>query len=155
MEQGWVIEVDPDGSFHDLEAIAEDVRREYFPEIERLEVRWGRKIGRRARQSIRLGSYDSSTRMVRIHPLLDTPKVPAWFIQSIIHHEYLHRVLGPAHNRRFHRHETRFRYYRESKMWLHRHLPMLLGRRPRPARRSVRRPPSDTREVQTALFGEP
>jgi hypothetical protein len=117
---------------HDLRALAASVRAAYFPDHELLEIQWGKKITRRRRQSIRLGSYDPETKTIRIHPLLDSQRVPSWFIESIIHHEYLHHLLGARHNRRFQRHERGFRYHRESRVWLKRYLPMLLGRRPLP-----------------------
>ena len=86
------------------------------------------------RRSIRLGSYNHLTAEVRIHPMLNSPRVPAFFIQSVIHHEYLHHVLGPHHNRRFHQHERQFRYHRESQEWIRRNLFLLLGRpKTRPA----------------------
>jgi hypothetical protein len=69
------------------------------------------------------------TTEIRIHPLLNSPNIPAFFIQSVIHHEYLHHVLGPNHNRRFHANERKFRYYRESKEWLRRNVLVLLGRK--------------------------
>jgi len=42
-------------------------------------------------------------------------------------------MLGPSHNRRFHSHERKFRYHRESKEWIRRNLFLLLGRRARRA----------------------
>ena len=47
----------------------------------------------------------------------------------MIYHEYLHHVLGPHHNRRFHQHERQFRYHRESQEWIRRNLFLLLGRK--------------------------
>lgn len=118
-------------SWHDLERVAEEVREEYFREYPRLPIRWGKRTAaRRKRSSIRLGSYDHTTSQIRIHPSLDNPTVPAYFIKSIIYHEYLHHVLGPSHNHRFRRHERKFRFYREARAWLRRNLPVLLGRRP-------------------------
>lgn len=123
---------------HDLQRLAEEIHREYFAEIRPLPIQWGRQIGRRRRRSIRLGSFDHLSKLIRIHPSLAHKSVPAYFIQSVIHHEYLHHLLGPAHNARFHRHERQFRYFRESKEWLKRHLPALLGsKRQRPTNRPV------------------
>jgi hypothetical protein len=82
----------------------------------------GKRIQRKSRRSIRLGSYNHITTEIRIHPSLNAHNIPAYFIQSIIHHEYLHYLLGPNHNRRFHSHERKFRYYRESKEWIRRNL---------------------------------
>ena len=92
-----------------------------------LRVKWGQQITRKRRRSIRLGSYNHYTTEIRIHPLLNSPTIPAFFVQSIIHHEYLHHVLGPNHNRRFHSQERKFSYHRESKEWLRRNLWGLLG----------------------------
>lgn len=157
MQQELEIDGISEESAHDLGALAEAVRSEYFPTTRKLPILWGRKIERRKRQSIRLGSYDSRSRTIRVHPLLDSSRVPGWFIQSIIHHEYLHHVLGPRHNRRFHLNESRFRYHRESRLWLKRFLPMLLGYRPLPVRVIHPRPRPRLPERfadQYSLFGD-
>lgn len=117
--------------YYDLIALAGEIHREYFPGIPRISIRWGHRVSRKTRRSIRLGSYDHRSAEIRVHPSLDVPRVPRFFIQSIIFHEYLHHVLGPAHNRRFHHHERSYRYHRESKEWLKRNLFVLLGRRAR------------------------
>src|SRR5947207_8461173 len=122
---------------HYLASLAAEVHRTYFFKYPILQVRWGHQIQRKSRRSIRLGSYNHVTNEIRIHPSLNATHIPAFFIQSIIHHEYLHHVLGPTHNRRFHSHERKFHYYRESKEWIRRNLFLLLGRRAQ--RRSARR----------------
>ena len=116
-----------DNRHHYLTSLAAEVHRTYFQKYAPLSVKWGQQITRKKRRSIRLGSYNHSTSEIRIHPLLDSPEIPAFFIQSVIHHEYLHHVLGASHNRRFHSHERQFRYHRESKEWIRRHLWLLLG----------------------------
>lgn len=112
-----------------LDSLAAEIHRTYFLKYPPLPVRWGNQITRKRRRSIRLGSYNHHTAEIRIHPLLNAPQIPAFFIQSIIHHEYLHHVLGGSHNRRFHAHERQFRYYREAQEWIRRNLFMLLGRK--------------------------
>ena len=119
----------PENTQHHLDSLAGDVHRTYFFKIPPLPVRWGHQIARKRRRSIRLGSYNHHTNEIRIHPLLNSRHIPAFFIQSIIHHEYLHHVLGGSHNRKFHHHERQFRYYREAQEWIRRNLFMLLGRR--------------------------
>lgn len=118
---------------HHLPSLAAEVHSTYFFKAPPLRVRWGQQIARKKRRSIRLGSYNHVTGEIRIHPLLNSQEIPAFFIQSIIHHEYLHHVLGPNHNRRFHHHERQFRYYRESKEWIRRNLFVLLGMKKRVA----------------------
>ena len=116
---------------HHLESLAAEVHRTYFSKYPPLPVRWGHQISRKKRRTIRLGSYNHHTTEIRVHPILNAPQVPYFFIQSIIYHEYLHHVLGASHNRRFHHHERMFRYHRESQEWLRRNLFLLLGRRKR------------------------
>src|SRR4028118_1662331 len=84
---------------HHLESLAAEVHRTYFFKYPPLPVRWGQQITRKKRRSIRLGSYNHYTTEIRIHPILNARDVPAIFIMSVIHHEYLHHVLGPHHNR--------------------------------------------------------
>jgi hypothetical protein len=114
---------------HHLDSLAAEIHRTYFFRVPPLRVRWGHSITRKRRRSIRLGSYNHVTLEIRIHPSLNSPRIPAFFIQSVIHHEYLHHMLGANHNRKFHAHERQFRYHRESKEWLRRHLWGLLGLR--------------------------
>ncbi|MGZ7033126.1 MAG: hypothetical protein ACXVIJ_14295 [Thermoanaerobaculia bacterium] len=119
----------PENTHHHLQSLAAEVHRTYFPNRQPLTVRWGQQITRKKRRSIRLGSYNHVTNEIRIHPLLNSPGIPAFFVQSIIHHEYLHHVLGGSHNRRFHANERKFCYYRESQEWIRHNLFLLLGRR--------------------------
>jgi len=154
--EGWIIK-SPTVSMHNLASLASEVRAEYFPAADGIPVVWGRNTGRKRRRSIRLGSYHRGETLIRIHPLLNTSSVPVYFIQSIIHHEFLHHVLGPAHDRRFHRHERRFRFHREAKEWLSHNLPVLLGLRGKPkhvARRRLRARTGEPQAVQLPLFGE-
>jgi hypothetical protein len=146
----------PVDSPHPLESLAAEVHRTYFFKYPPLPVRWGQQISRKRRRSIRLGSYNHVTGEVRIHPVLNATHVPAFFIQSVIYHEYLHHVLGAQHNRRFHAHERQFRYHRESQEWIRRNLWLLLGRKrgelqPRRGRVAAPPPPPAV-SAQLALF---
>jgi hypothetical protein len=113
---------------HHLASLAAEVHRTYFFKYPPLPVRWGQQISRKRRRTIRLGSYNHRTSEIRIHPILNSPRIPRFFIQSVIYHEYLHHVLGARHNRRFHQHERKFHYHRESQEWIRRNLWLLLGR---------------------------
>jgi hypothetical protein len=138
----------PETAHHYLESLAAEIHRTYFFKYPPLPVRWGQQISRKKRRSIRLGSYNHATAEVRIHPILNLPSVPAFFVQSVIYHEYLHHVLGPHHNRRFHQHERQYRYHRESQEWIRRNLWLLLGR---PKKRAAVPVPA-FEAVQAALF---
>jgi hypothetical protein len=134
-----------------LESLADEVHRTYFFKYPPLPVRWGQQISRKRRRSIRLGSYNHHTTEIRIHPILNASSVPAFFIQSVIHHEYLHHVLGPHHNRRFHQHERQFRYHREAQEWIRRNLFLLLGRKKSELKRPAP-PPVFPQATQASLF---
>ncbi|HEU4520822.1 MAG TPA: hypothetical protein VFT12_02400 [Thermoanaerobaculia bacterium] len=136
---------------HHLDSLAAEVHRTYFYKFPPLPVRWGHQTSRKRRRSIRLGSYNHHTTEVRIHPLLNGPHVPAFFIQSVIYHEYLHHMLGGAHNRRFHAHERKYRYHREAQEWIRRNLFLLLGRR-RSEFQKQPPPPPPAPAPQMALF---
>ncbi|MEO8381498.1 MAG: hypothetical protein ABI779_17695 [Acidobacteriota bacterium] len=138
---------------HDpLESLAAEVHRTYFSKYPPLPVRWGQQITRKKRRSIRLGSYNHHTTEIRIHPILGAPQIPAIFIMSVIHHEYLHHVLGPHHNRRFHQHERQFRYHREAQEWIRRNLFLLLGRKKSELKRPAPPTPSGPQATQVSLF---
>jgi hypothetical protein len=130
-----------------LASLADEVHRTYFFKYPPLPVRWGQQISRKRRRTIRLGSYNHRTTEVRIHPILNSPRIPAFFIQSIIYHEYLHHVLGAHHNRKFHQHERKFAYHRESQQWIRANLWLLLGR---PRKKTAITPVVET--VQAVLF---
>lgn len=132
--------------------MADEIHVRYFSASKRLPVQWGKRSPQRKRRSIRLGSYDHSTEIIRIHPSLDSAVVPRFFIESIIYHEYLHHVLGPAHNARFHKHERRFHLHREAKQWLKRNLPLLLGRQNEVKRAIVASARPAQRPAQLQLF---
>src|SRR5205823_11643121 len=145
----------PEKTFHHLESLAGDIHRSYFSKIPPLGVRWGQQITRKRRRSIRLGSYNHATTEVRIHPLLNAPNIPTFVIESVIHHEYLHHMLGAHHNRKFHAHERKFRHHREAQEWIRRNLFVLLGRKRselQPRRGAVAIPPARPIAAQMALF---
>jgi hypothetical protein len=136
-----------------LQSLAAEVHRTYFYKYPPLPVRWGQQISRKRRRSIRLGSYNHHTAEIRIHPILNAPNIPAFFIQSVIHHEYLHHVLGAKHNRKFHHHERQFHYHRESQEWIRRNLFWMLGRKRTEVGRPVPSAPTPPAQVaQMALF---
>ena len=136
---------------HHLESLAAEVHGTYFSKYPPLPVRWGQQITRKKRRSIRLGSYNHHTTEIRIHPILNAPQVPAVFIMSVIHHEYLHHVLGAHHNRRFHQHERQYRHHREAQEWIRRNLFLLLGRKKSEIHRPVAPPAPVFQAVQASL----
>jgi predicted metal-dependent hydrolase len=91
------------------------------------------------RRSIKLGSYHASERLIRIHPALDQPFVPEYFIAFVIFHEMLHERIGTTrqgHGRRcvhppeFRALEARFPSAAEALRWEKENLGKLLRYKP-------------------------
>jgi len=145
------------GRAHDLARLADglfqrelahDFRGRVLPRLT-----WGRASRSRSRHSLRLGSYDYLSRLVRVHTVLDQPAVPDWFVRYVVFHELLHAALPSelgADGRRVH-HGARFRE-REAAYpdtprayaWEKEHLPVLIrsartGRPLKPPRRWIQR----------------
>jgi hypothetical protein len=136
------------GAAHDLASLAEELRREHFArEFERPEqlppITWGRGSQGRARRSLRLGSCEPDGRLVRVHPVLDQPGVPSFFVRFVLHHELLHVLIPPRqsddgrwihHGREFRARERAYPDYQRALRWEREHLGRLLrsARRGRP-----------------------
>ena len=123
----------PKGKHFDLVKLRDRVNQDYFEGRLRLDITWGRgaakKRPRRRRKgsfSIRLGSYDDRTKLIRIHPVLDRPEVPEFVIESIIYHEMLHAVIPPrpgktrrsVHPPEFRRMERLYERFEEAEAWI-------------------------------------
>lgn len=135
------------GAAHDLAALAEELRREHFaaefPSADALPpLTWGRGSPGRARHSLRLGSCNPDGGLVRIHPVLDQPAVPRFFVRYVLHHELLHAVIPPRpsrsgrwvhHGPDFRARERAYPDYERALRWEDEHIGRLL----RSARRGV------------------
>ena len=114
----------------------------YFQGSIRAQIGWGRMPMRRRRKSIRLGVYDHQTREIRIHPALDRPEVPAFFVEFIVFHEMLHQLFPSSgedgaprgssrrvhHPRAFRDREKAFPLYATALRWEKENLRLLLQR---------------------------
>ncbi len=100
------------GEHHDLQSIYDDLNEEWFENELGVCVTWGRRSPRRLRRrrSIRLGTYVGEDRLIRIHPVLDAPWVPRFFVAYVLFHEMLHTVVpAPVENGRQRFHTAEFR----------------------------------------------
>jgi len=124
----------PRGQVYDLREIFDRLNDSHFHGGVRAAIGWGRSAGRRRRKSIRLGVYDHQTREIRIHPSLDQPAVPLYFVEFIVFHEMLHQVFpssnGPGrrvhHPRALRDREKAFPLYRAALRWERENLRLLL-----------------------------
>lgn len=142
----------PRGAHHDLdgmarELLATELAAEFAPPGERApgsssqnaptrpHIGWGRRSPSRTRRSLRLGSYDADGHIVRIHPVLDQPAVPDWFVRYVVFHELLHVVFPVQrgaddrwihHGRAFRRRERAYPDHRRALAWERAHLTALI-----------------------------
>jgi hypothetical protein len=131
--------IEPRGLFHDLRAIRTDLNLRMFGGRVAPAITWGRWANLNGRRrTIRLGSYDDSLRLIRIHPALDQPWVPRHFVAAVVYHEMLHAVL-PAregggrrclHGDEFRRRERLLPGHQAAEAWLEANLHRLLRSRP-------------------------
>lgn len=153
------------GAHHDLaEIVAELLASEFtaLPAERRPRgLTWGRRGSRNPRRSLQLGSYDPETAFIRIHPVLDQPGVPRWFVRYVLFHELLHAELDrPSetarrarhHGREFHQRENAYPDTAPALAWQTHHLSALL----RSARTGKPMPVSESkrpaRVLQRLLF---
>jgi hypothetical protein len=124
------------GECFDLQALLEQVNTEHFEGKIVARIGWGRHTSKRRRKSIRLGVYDHKAKEIRIHPALDRPDVPRFFVEFIIFHEMLHQLFPSDrdtgrhvhHPRAFRIRERTFPKYAAAMAWERQHLQELLRR---------------------------
>jgi hypothetical protein len=123
------------GRVHDLASVYADVNSRFFGGRLRVPITWGRGVGRARRGGLTFGSYDPVLALIRIHPVLDRPGVPRYFLESVVHHEMLHHHMGGVpdragrtvyHTRAFREAEARFPRHGEARAWEKENLPDLL-----------------------------
>jgi predicted SprT family Zn-dependent metalloprotease len=127
-----------EGEVFDLRPIADRLNERYFGGKLRFEICWARRPTRRPRRmsNITLGVCHSHQRLIRIHPILDSTKVPLYYLQYIIYHEMAHLVAPTQvsssgrlkhHHADFYAIERDFGRYREAIDWQDRFLGTLMA----------------------------
>jgi hypothetical protein len=125
------------GKTHDLLALFRMLNEKYFGNQVDALVTWGKRSTQprtQPRRSIKLGSYSAVERLIRVHPVLDKPWVPRYFISYILYHEMLHHVIPASqgsgrrmlHPPIFLEREGVFRDYERSLAWEKAHIGRLL-----------------------------
>jgi hypothetical protein len=123
------------GRVYDLGSVFGDINQRFFDGRMSVPITWGRGVGRARRGGLTFGSYDPVLALIRIHPVLDRPVVPRYFLESVVHHEMLHHQMGGVsdragrtvyHTRAFREAEARFPKHREALAWEKQNLPELL-----------------------------
>lgn len=116
-----------EGTYHDILRLYHEINEEYFAGKLDLRITWYGRIAKKQRNQITFGLYVDSTRLVKVHRILDSPLVPAYFVKYVIYHEMLHHVC-PAyvdasgrkqiHSPEFRQQEMQFREYERATEWL-------------------------------------
>jgi hypothetical protein len=167
-EEPKAVALETKGRAYDLTALTERAVAGHFgPDFRPPPVTWGRRGRSRSRHTLRLGSYDYQARVIRIHPVLDQPSVPAWFVQFVLFHELLHAALDDMpepgtrklhHGPEFRRRERAHPDYQRAIDWERRNVGLMIASartgRPLPGT-DTQRPPAVRRAVdyvQRLLF---
>ncbi len=128
--------VEARGRVHDLQTLFDRLNAEHFEGQVEARIGWGAWRGGRRRRTIKTGVYVQDARLIRIHPSLDRPEVPEFYVAAVVHHEMLHQMV-PAleangrrvvHGDEFRRRERAYPDYARAKAWEEANLPVLLGR---------------------------
>ena len=87
----------------DLREMADDLNARYFEGRLKVDITWGRGAAapqtcrRRTRKTtLQLGSYSYEDKLIRIHRVLDQPKVPRYVVEAVVYHELLHADIPPV-----------------------------------------------------------
>jgi predicted metal-dependent hydrolase len=125
----------PRGRAHDLQAIFDRVNAERFACAIEARIGWGPvRVGDRSR-TVKTGVYLEDGRLIRIHPSLDRPEVPEFYVAFIVFHEMLHQAV-PArerngrrivHGPEFRRRERAHPDFARALAWERRHIRLLLS----------------------------
>jgi hypothetical protein len=124
------------GECFDLQELFVRINEAHFDNGVVARIGWGRNTSKRRRKSIRLGVYDHKAKEIRIHPALDRPDVPRFFVEFIVFHEMLHQLFPSDrdtgrhvhHPRAFRDRERAFPRYAAAMAWERQHLQELLRR---------------------------
>lgn len=125
----------PRGRAHDLQAIFDRENAERFGGAIEARIGWGAvRVGDRSR-TVKTGVYLEEGRLIRIHPSLDRPEVPEYYVAFIVFHEMLHQAVPPrerngrrvVHGPEFRRRERTHPDFRRAHAWERLNIRLLLS----------------------------
>jgi hypothetical protein len=125
----------PRGRAHDLQAIFDRLNAEQFEGRVEARIGWGPvRVGRR-RRTVKTGVYVQDAQIIRIHPTLDRPEVPEFYVAAVVFHEMLHQLVPAVeangrrvvHGRAFRERERAYADHARARAWEEQHLSLLLS----------------------------
>jgi len=119
---------DPVGKVFNLRKIYNNLNSEYFSSRLNIDITWSHRPNKRL-----MGTWKDTgleKNLVRINRLLDTKKVPPYYINYLVYHEMLHEVFKQRivngrtqrHPREFRKLERNFPLYKKACEWQKEHL---------------------------------
>jgi hypothetical protein len=123
------------GRVHDLQVIFDRLNAEQFGDQIEARIGWGPVRPGRRRRTVKTGVYVQDARIIRIHPTLDRPQVPEFYVATVVFHEMLHQAV-PArevngrrvvHGAEFRRRERAYPDHARARAWEDRNLALLLS----------------------------
>lgn len=123
------------GRVHDLQGIFDRINAAHFDRKIEARIGWGPVRPGRRRRTVKTGVYVQDARIIRIHPTLDRPQVPEFYVAAVVFHEMLHQAV-PArevngrrivHGAEFRRRERAYPDHARARAWEDRHLGLLLS----------------------------
>ncbi|MDX2177586.1 MAG: M48 family metallopeptidase [Candidatus Sumerlaeia bacterium] len=133
-----------EGRVFDLRERADAVNRSFFEARLDFHIVWSKPVRRgEVPRRVTLGLWDAAHRTVLIHPLLDDPRVPTYYIDYVIYHELTHAFVPSRpdsagrlrhHSRDFYVVETAFPHYELARAWEQRQLRAVMRDWYRPKR---------------------
>lgn len=125
----------PRGRAHDLQAIFDRLNASEFGGVIEARIGWGSVRPGRRRRTVKTGVYLHDARVIRIHPTLDRPEVPEFYVAAVVFHEMLHQAVPVreaggrrvVHGREFRAREAAYRDHERARAWEAAHLGLLLS----------------------------
>ena len=123
------------GRVHDLQEIYDRLNTTHFDGRIEARIGWGPVRPGRRRRTVKTGVYVQDARIIRIHPTLDRPQVPEFYVAAVVFHEMLHQAV-PArevngrrivHGAEFRRCERAYPDHARARAWEDGHLSLLLS----------------------------
>lgn len=133
-------ELETKGKIYDLQEIYESVKKTLFTPDYHAHIGWSKRARKGSFRHITFGTYDRHLNQIKIHPILDSPEVPKFFIEYIVYHEMLHAICPPilderghtrSHTRQFREKERLFPRYEEALIWSKKSLDFFKKRKKR------------------------